>query len=246
MNKRESDIPIGKCATEANVPNWGIENEKETESVYEIPKERKKRTMFDKARLSIKNKKVFLSYKKDQEETKKDNSKIEIKHSPHHSHLSSYEQFVQNGMQKIEKEKAKEIKEVKTIRNLLMKENPNAYNDLHLFNTFKTDKILLDTLVSHLDSISRRYKSPKGSTCMFPPVTNRQQSSISCQTHPIHKIQKKTKSTVGPIDLLKQIHDMNNNYMIPNDKNMKTRPTPTQFRFRVIRHLPYYGNTETF
>ena len=237
MNR--DDIKIGKCVTEANVLNWGVENEKESEIIDEIPKERKKRTMFDKARLSIKNKKVFFSYKKDQEESKKDTKPL-----VHHSHLSSYEQFVQNGMQKIEKEKAKEIKEVKTIRNLLMKENPNAYNDLHLYNTFENDKILLHTLVSHLDSISKRYKSPN--TCIFPPVTNRQQSSISCQTHPINKVQKKTKNTVGPIDLLKQIHDMNNNYMISNDNNMKPRPTPTQFRFRVIRHLPCYGNTETF
>lgn len=240
MNRDDNTI---KCVTEANVPNWGIENEKESEIIYEIPKERKKRTMFDKARLSIMNKKVFLSYKKEQEESNKDSN---TKPSGHHSHLSSYEQFVQNGMQKIEKEKAKEIKEVKTIRNLLMKENPDAYNDLHLYNTFKTDKILLHTLVSHLDSISKRYKSPNANQCIFPPLTNRQQSSISCQTHPINRVQKKSKNTVGPIDLLKQIHDMNNNYMIPNDNNLKPRPTPTQFRFRVIRHLPYYGNTETF
>ena len=74
MNR--DDIKIGKCVTEANVLNWGVENEKESEIIDEIPKERKKRTMFDKARLSIKNKKVFFSYKKDQEESKKDNTLI--------------------------------------------------------------------------------------------------------------------------------------------------------------------------
>lgn len=248
--KEKSDNGI-----EGSLIHWDIESVEDNSFQKDDITSRSKRNknMFDMARLSLKNKKKVTNnldtslLKKEIKELQRNQTQRKKKQK------CFFDNFLDIGISKLEKEKEKEIKEVRMIRNILMNENTKAFNNLHLYNSFKNDRILLRKLVNNLDIISKKCKSTSKLSLDLPPVlmNKNKYSSTACQTQTLHfpvKTKKKinTKVSLGPVDLLKQIHDMNNNYLQRNEDHLNCRPTPNQYRFKVIRHLPYYGNISNF
>lgn len=257
-NNLEKDVSLKEKSDngiEGSLVNWDIETVEDNNILKDdiTSRSKKNRNIFDNARLSLKNKKKVTNnldtslLKKEMRELQRNQTQREEKQK------CSSDNFLDIGIAKIEKEKEKEIKEVRMVRNILMNENTKAYNNWHLYNSFKNDRILLRKLVNDLDIISKRCKGTSKVFLGLPPIfmNKNNYSSTACLTQAPHfpvKNKKKTnrKVSLGPVDLLKQIHDINNNYLQRNEDHLNSRPTPNQYRFKIIRHLPYYGNTSSF